>query len=38
MKVENLTVGQEYKYKELCEVIGIEPTKKANNQRNRILN
>lgn len=34
MKVENLTVGQEYKYKELCEVIGIEPTKKANNQRN----
>lgn len=34
MKVEKLIVGQAYKYKELCELIGIEPTKKANNQRN----
>lgn len=33
MKVEKLIVGQAYKYKELCELIGIEPTKKANNQR-----
>ena len=34
MKIENLTVRQAYKYKELCELIGIVPTKKANNQRN----
>ena len=34
MNIENLIVGQEYKYKELCEILGIEPTKKANNQRN----
>ena len=25
MKVENLIVGQVYKYKEICELIGIEP-------------
>ena len=34
MKIENLKNGQVLKnYKELCEVLGIEPTKKANNQR-----
>lgn len=33
MKTENLKVGQRYKYKDLCGILGIEPTKKANNQR-----
>lgn len=33
MKIENLKVGQTYKYKELCEVLGIKPTSKANNSR-----
>lgn len=34
MKVGNLKVGQAYKYKELCDVLGVKPTDKANNQRN----
>lgn len=33
MKIENLKAGQAYKYKELCEVLGIKPTSKANNSR-----
>ena len=34
MKIENLKVGQVLKnYKELCEVLGIKPTSKANNSR-----
>lgn len=34
MKIENLKVGQVLKnYKELCEVLGIKPTNKANNSR-----
>lgn len=33
MKIENLIVGQAYKYKELCEVLEIKATSKANNSR-----
>ena len=25
MQVENLKIGQVYKYKEICEIVGIEP-------------
>ncbi|WP_195238759.1 hypothetical protein [Romboutsia sp. 1001285H_161024_C4] len=33
MKIENLILEHPYKYKELCEVLGIKPTSKANNSR-----
>ncbi|RGX09338.1 hypothetical protein [Paraclostridium sordellii] len=33
MKIENLILKHPYKYKELCEVLGIQPTSKANNSR-----
>lgn len=33
MKIEKLTLGGKYKYKELCELLEIKPTSRANNSR-----